>query len=387
MGLESPFGDEYRTGAAVAYIAYLYYNYQNLWKLEMVIMFFVHLWIVFCQIPPVLLLKANSALPFPTWGLYSIRTGNLSAPFRETTVWKEVGMEPRKGDVVCLTYLTPVAFLVHLIREAGEGDFEDIGEVISAPDTKWYGSQTCQERIEWYENNQWSKQKFRIMLRSDVAKDTVYEKGVRYVWMHRDINDMSQCLDAVFRCFNPEYTKEFGDYPQEMVNDDPEARSSPYDILTFSGDTRYVSFGSEGTWVENEKNDPKNWFCIVEKELRANPKKELARLARFLDIKIPEKAWSSILEKCELKWMLENASKFDMKMPEGPVKGATLVKPKTMVEAMYAGENCPEDHEFKINAKDKTKFATYYQAKIQWHINPELSDANWEKRVARWSKQ
>mmetsp|Transcript_25323 Transcript_25323/g.48499 ORF Transcript_25323/g.48499 Transcript_25323/m.48499 type:complete len:355 (+) Transcript_25323:56-1120(+) len=258
-------------------------------------------------------LKPELFLQIPHFGFIPwAMTGGIMPPYFQPSVWSEENSKSflTKGDVVVASGGKAgsvwLMTLMHLLRSKGDDSYNSISDVAGMVEIVTYPGQTPAQAIEAQlqkkENNPSMRPWFWWGHSSPkdpkvVGLNPKANPNIKYVLVARNGKEVVRSIYPFINAHGQEFKTMWGGFPPKLSGPEEAFKMFAVDMPQF-----FFEYTRDWWAFRNEKNVMLLHFADLKKDLSASAHK----LAKFLELEVPEDAMDLVLQKAPYKYMKEH---------------------------------------------------------------------------------
>lgn len=236
-------------------------------------------------------------------------------PYFQPSVWSEENSKRflTDGDVVVASggkagtiwLLT----IMHLLRSKGDDSYSSISDTVGAVEMLQYPGQTPAQSIEVQLNKKRDNPSMRPWYwwghssptgPGVVGLDPKANPGIKYVCIARNGKEVIRSIYPFINSHGQEFKKMWGGFPPKLSGPEEAFKMFAIDMPQF-----FFEYTRDWWRFRNEKNVLLLHFSDLKQDLNASVRK----LAKFLELDVPENAMKLVLQKASFEYMKEHHQK------------------------------------------------------------------------------
>lgn len=258
-------------------------------------------------------LKPELFLQIPEFGFIPwAMTGGIMPPYFQPSVWSEENSKQflTKGDVVLASGGKAgtiwLMTIMHLLRSKGDDSYHSVSDTCSMIEFLQYPGQTPAQSIEV----QLEKKKNNPSMRpwwwwghgspkdpKVVGLNPKANPNIKYIGIVRNGKEVIRSIYPFINSHGQEFRNMWGGFPPKLSTPEEAFKMFAIDMPQF-----FFEYTRDWWGFRNEPNVLLLHFADLKKDLNAS----VRRLAKFLELDVPEDAMKVVLQKASYKYMKEH---------------------------------------------------------------------------------
>lgn len=261
-------------------------------------------------------LKPELFLQIPEFGFIPwAMTGGVMPPYFQPSVWSEENSKQflQKGDVVLASGAKAgtiwLMTILHLLRTNGDDSYNSITDMCGMVEFLQYPGQTPAQVIEVQLDKKKNNPKLRPWFwwghgspkdPTVVGLNPKANPNIKYVGIVRNGKDVVRSMHPFINAHGKEFRNMWGGFPRKMSGPAEAFKMLAVDMPQF-----FFEYTRDWWAFRNERNVMLLHFADLKKDLSTNVRK----LAKFLELDVPEDAMKVVLRKASYKYMKKHHQK------------------------------------------------------------------------------